>query len=90
MGKNGGQKQDMLMVDKGVNWNDIETSNKRGTAAFKIIYPVGRIVRNKWVVDSDMPIISQDRNYSERWVEEAPILEDLSGRNSLLGLSEFL
>lgn len=50
--------QDMLMTLKPpVNWNDIPTHKKRGAA----------VRRNKadgnWVVDLDMPILSQDREY---------------------------
>jgi tRNA(His) 5'-end guanylyltransferase len=30
-GKNGGEKQDMLMIEKGVNWNDYPAYFKRGT-----------------------------------------------------------
>lgn len=76
MRKTGAEKQDMLMNQKGVNWNDITTSNKRGTAAFRVSYKKGDAIRTKWVVDFEMPIISKSRQYVEQWVEEDPALWD--------------
>ncbi len=58
-GLNVSQVQDKLMLEKGINWNDIETRFKRGTCA----------VRNELGtvgVDWDIPIFTQDRNYIER------------------------
>lgn len=52
--------QDMLMLQKGINWNDLETWKKRGTA----------IIANNTVssaipvkADEEMPILTQDRDY---------------------------
>jgi len=67
-GKNGSQMQDMLMVEKGINWNDIATSNKRGTALFRSVYvrpnpmdPNTVVLRSLWLADIEMPILSKDR-----------------------------
>lgn len=72
-GKNTSDTQDMLMLEKGLNWNDIPTKFKRGSACIKkpieINTPNGTVIRNKWVVDEEMPIITQDRNYIDKLFE---------------------
>jgi tRNA(His) 5'-end guanylyltransferase len=74
MGKNGSQKQDMLMLEKGINWNDIPTFFKRGSAIYKIHIDFKGTLRSKWVVDYEMPVISKDRDYVEKWVIDVPVL----------------
>lgn len=68
-GKSCAQMQDMLMLEKGINWNDVPTRFKRGLACIRKTVNVetshGLIERNRWVVDSEMPIISQNREYVE-------------------------
>ena len=58
-GKNTSEMQDMLFNRHGINWNDLEAHEKRGTA----------IVHTKdygWVIDKEMPILVGDgRNYIE-------------------------
>lgn len=56
-GKNVSQVQDMMMLQKGVNWNDCKTWQKRGTCVY-------RDGDNK--TDFEIPIFTQDRNYIER------------------------
>lgn len=90
MGANGSQKQDMLMLQKGVNWNDLTTTNKRGAAAFRVAYSAKDAVRNKWVVDYDMPVITKDRDYVERWVADDPTPLNLCSRDHLKGFDKFL
>jgi tRNA(His) 5'-end guanylyltransferase len=62
-GKSCSDIQDMLMLQKDINWNDVETRYKRGTA----IYKKGN-ERGEWFVDHEMPILTQDRSYIEKWV----------------------
>lgn len=50
--------QDKMMLEKGVNWNDLEIPKKRGTCCVKI--------DGKWVVDYEIPIFTQDRDYIEK------------------------
>lgn len=69
-GKNGSEMQDMLMLQKGINWNDTPTKYKRGMSCIRklvdIETPNGIVKRNKWVIDEEMPIISKDREYIEK------------------------
>lgn len=75
--KNQAALQDMLM-EKGVNWNDYPTPYKRGVCLVKKqkIVSIGAdlsgavpVIRNQWVVDKDIPIFTQYRDYIERWLK---------------------
>ena len=58
-GKSCNDIQDMLMTQKGINFNDIQTEFKRGVCCRKN-------EDGKWVLDKDPPIFTQDRDYVER------------------------
>lgn len=68
-GKNGSQMQDMLMLEKGINWNNTPTKYKRGMCCIKKLIDVetsnGIVQRNKWVIDEEMPIIAKNKEYIE-------------------------
>ena len=62
--------QDKMFTEKGVNWNDLTTYQKRGACAVRKmvnkISPTNAIVpRREWVIDDDIPIFTQDRDYVE-------------------------
>lgn len=61
-GLNTSKVQDKLMLEKGINWNDVPTKFKRGTA---VITRPGF----KPDVDEEMPVITQDRAYVERYID---------------------
>lgn len=77
-GKSCNQIQDMLFIEKGINWNDFPTVYKRGVACYKVKEPsivqnkrTGEeisVIRSKWTIDVETPIFTQDRNYIERWI----------------------
>ena len=53
------QVQDMLMEKFGINWNDLSTVEKRGTAVIKND-------KGEWFIDDEMPILTgEGRNYVE-------------------------
>lgn len=62
-GLNNSQLQDKLHEEKGINWNDCKTVEKRGSAVIKVMDPTTG--RSKWAVDTEMPIISQNKDYIE-------------------------
>lgn len=66
------QIQNMLMRQFGINWNDCPTIQKRGAC---IVQRFDRMCGawSGWVVDEEIPIFTQDRNYVECRVR---ILED--------------
>jgi tRNA(His) 5'-end guanylyltransferase len=65
-GLNGSQLQDKMMLEKEVNWNDIETTKKRGSACYKELKLIesdlvtGDKFRGYWKIDNEIPIFSQD------------------------------
>ena len=73
--------QDMLMEQKGINWNDFPTYQKRGTCVIKEEYYPESVkgyencvvnasdVRTRWIIDKDIPIFKgEGRNYIEKLV----------------------
>ncbi len=52
--------QDMLMTQKGINFNDMATEFKRGVCCIK--------ADRSWNIDKEIPIFTQDRDYIERFV----------------------
>jgi tRNA(His) 5'-end guanylyltransferase len=70
--KNNSELQE-LCHEKGVNWNDCPTSQKRGRCIVKITAfcdgkdprtgEVTKSLRTKWTVDNEIPIFSQDKSY---------------------------
>ena len=60
--------QDMLMLEKNINFNDMPTEFKRGVCCIKKQIPcTDRLVGYKtdWVIDKEIPIFTQDRSYIE-------------------------
>ena len=74
-GKSCNDIQDMLMLEKNINWNDFPTVKKRGSCCAKT--GVNTVVdvktgekkeRLTWEIDKEIPIFTQDRNYIDKWV----------------------
>lgn len=60
--KNTSQIQDMLMLEKGVNWNDIPTRFKRGSSCVRKVN--SQTGRSEWIIDNEMPILKgENRKY---------------------------
>ena len=63
--------QDMLMLEKGINFNDMPTEFKRGVCCVRREVPcTDRLVGYKtdWVIDKEIPIFTQDREFIEKWI----------------------
>ena len=70
--------QNMLHEQKGINWNDYPTVYKRGSCIIKVYDvitqydEVGNVCsyteRTKWIVDKEIPIFTQDRDYINKYV----------------------
>jgi tRNA(His) 5'-end guanylyltransferase len=79
-GKSCNDIQDMLMTQKGINFNDMPTEFKRGVCCIKEEYypeaapgyedcPIDATsARTRWVLDKEIPVFTQDREYVERYV----------------------
>ena len=74
--KSNSQIQDMLMLEKGINWNDFPIYQKRGSCCIKEFYQDenvdikdGPCIRSRWIIDKEIPIFKgEDRNYIERFI----------------------
>ena len=78
------QIQDMLMTQKGINWNDFPAYQKRGSCCIKEIYYVGKngeevpvedsnkddvTKRSRWIIDKNIPIFKcEGRQYIENLI----------------------
>ena len=70
--------QDMLMLQKNINWNDFPTYQKRGTCVVKEYYVEENpnekgnnteIERSRWIIDKNIPIFKvEGREYIDRLV----------------------
>ena len=74
--------QDMLMTQKGINWNDLPTYQKRGTCVVKnkIVIDSDGITEtamlrdttkseNEWIIDKDIPVFKgEGREYIEKLI----------------------
>ena len=57
------------MLQKGINFNDMPTEFKRGVCCIKKeVRCTDLLIGHKldWVLDKEIPIFTQDRNYVER------------------------
>ena len=63
--------QDMLMTQKGINWNDLPTYQKRGSCCIKEEYKDKdrNVLRTRWILDMNIPIFQNEcRDYIERLI----------------------
>lgn len=60
--KSSDQIQDMLFIQKSINFNDMPVPFKRGVCC----------IRNEsgWKIDKNIPIFTQDRNYIEKYLKK--------------------
>ena len=63
------QLQDKMLTEKDVNWNDCEVWQKRGVSIIKETYMKEDAIRNKWSVDMNIPIFTQDRQYISKFYD---------------------
>lgn len=72
-GKKCNEIQDMLMLQKGINWNNFPVMYKRGVSCIRkledVETPNGKTQRKKWVLDYNMPILTQDWGYIKNQIE---------------------
>ncbi|MDQ0111277.1 tRNA(His) guanylyltransferase Thg1 family protein [Paenibacillus harenae] len=67
-GLDGKKTQDKLFTEKGINWNELPVWQKRGVCITKQPLQVGDVVRNRWEVDHETPVFSQNRAYINQYV----------------------
>lgn len=63
--------QDMLFLQRGINFNDMPTEYKRGACCYRKEIPCESNLcgyKTVWVIDKEPPIFTQDRAFVEKWV----------------------
>lgn len=66
-GKSCAQIQDMLFINKQINWNNIDTCKKRGLCVKRVLSE--GVEFSKWVIDEEIPIFSMQPEYINDLVE---------------------
>lgn len=69
--------QDMLMLQKGINFNNMPIEFKRGVCCVRRHVPIDNpgqpaVTRYKWVIDTEIPIFTQDRQYITKALPKRP------------------
>ena len=70
-GKNNSAIQDMLMLERSINWNHIETWKKRGFCVMRNTETVDEHTTTLipgFTIDEEIPIFTKDRNYIEKYL----------------------
>lgn len=62
-GLNIDEKIDLLHQECQMNFNDYPVSFRRGVAAYKVPKIVGGDMKNKWVLNSELPIFTKDASF---------------------------
>lgn len=60
--------QDMTL-QKGFNWNELPTHQRRGRCVVKKRFERNGQIRSMWGVDDEIPIFSQDRQYINKFLQ---------------------
>ena len=61
--------QDMLMLQKGINWNDFPVDCKRGAAGIRVNTESDDTIRCEWKIDKNMPMLKgDDRDYLDKLI----------------------
>ncbi len=81
MHKNSSDMQEMLMTEKNINWNNIDTMLKRGAVVFKLRYHIDNkdeTIRHKWVIDHNIPDFNKSPEYIQKFIEDTSVYGNLT------------
>lgn len=66
-GKNTGTLVELLLAEKGIDWNELPMHLKRGTCCYKVeSTDIDAPCRPQWVLDMEIPIFSENREFIEQ------------------------
>lgn len=57
------EKVDLLRQECNVDFNEYPISFRRGTACYKIPKIIDDVVKNKWIVNTELPIFTKDQSF---------------------------
>ena len=68
-GKSCAMIKDMLIEEKGIDWNNLPVHQQRGSCCIKEAYYKEDVLRNRWIVDTEIPIFKDEgREYVEQLI----------------------
>ncbi len=67
-GKNCNEIQDMLFLERGINWNNLSADKKRGCCVIRADVQTNGVTRRKWQIDENTPIFSHNKEYIDKYV----------------------
>ena len=71
-----GQLQDLLVLEKNINWNDLPATLKRGTVVVRETYEAeSGAVRHHWIAQTETPIFSKERDFVNRFIYDTTLFE---------------
>lgn len=62
-GINAKKMKEKLLLERNLDWNDIDPWKQRGVVIKKQYYQVEDTQRTRWIVDHDIPVFTQEREY---------------------------
>lgn len=76
-GKNCSDICNMLLLEKGIDWNSIPVYLQRGTCCVKVPTTVNagtenEVIRNKWIIDKEIPLFVNERDYIRKRILYEP------------------
>lgn len=60
--------QNKIFTELGINWNDLPVQEKRGVCVTREEVELASVVRHKWLINADIPIFTQHKEFIERFV----------------------
>lgn len=61
--------KDMLIEEKGIDWNNLPICQQRGSCCIKESYYKDNALRNRWIIDTEIPIFKNEgREYIEQLI----------------------
>lgn len=57
-----------MLLNKGIDWNGFSTKYKNGLTVTKNILIKDNVIRNKWVVNNEIPLFSNKTDYINKYI----------------------
>lgn len=57
------EKIDLLQQECNINFNNYPIAFRRGAAGYKVPKVIGDVMKNKWIINDDLPIFTKDQSF---------------------------
>jgi tRNA(His) 5'-end guanylyltransferase len=79
--KNSGEMRNMLLEEKGIDWEKLESWKKHGSVIVRDVYEKEGAVRHRWIEMENTPIFNDTRSFIDDFVNIKPDLNTVAGRS---------